>query len=70
MSLSENIRKMQDARGESNYRLAKELGVTQTSVANWRDGVTKPLPIYIKLMAEHFGVTVEELCDQHQEIKE
>ena len=61
MALSENICRLQDERGETNYRLAKELGVKQTSVKNWKTGKTKPLNVYVEKLAEHFGVSVETL---------
>lgn len=61
MSVASNICRLQAERGETNYRLAKEIGVKQTSVQNWRTGKTKPLKVYQEKIAEHFGVTVEEL---------
>lgn len=61
MSIATNICKLQAERGETNYRLAKELGVKQTSVQNWRTGKTKPLKVYREMIAAHYGVTVEEL---------
>lgn len=61
MAFAENLCRLQAEREESNYRLAKELRVSQASVANWRDGKTKPLPAYLEKLAAHFGVTVEEM---------
>lgn len=61
MSLATNLCRLQAQRGETNYRLAKELGVTQTSIQNWRTGETKPLAVYLERLAAHFGCTVEEL---------
>ena len=45
-----NLERLQKERGESNYRLAKELGVHQTSIANWKSGTT-PHPKHMKLLA-------------------
>lgn len=56
---------MQKERGESNYRLAKELGVHQTTIANWKSGTT-PHPKHMKLLAEHFGVTLDELVKEQE----
>lgn len=64
MTFAEKICALQDQRGESNYRLAKNLGVTQSSIANWRAGKSKPLSVYRQKLAEHFGVTVEELTKE------
>lgn len=57
---SENLSRLQAERGETNYRLAKEIGVHQSSIANWKSGIV-PHPKHIRLLAEHFGVTVDEL---------
>ena len=59
----ENLARLQAERGETNYRLAKLLGVHQTSIANWKEGKIKPHPKHVRLLAEHFGVTVEELVN-------
>lgn len=61
MAIAENICKLQEQTGESNYKVAKALGVSQTSVQNWRTGKTKPIGIYTEKLAEHFGVSVEAL---------
>lgn len=59
--LSENLARLQAERGETNYRLAKIIGVHQSSIANWKGGGIAPHPRHIKLLAEHFGVTVDYL---------
>ena len=64
MSIAANISRLQAERGESNYRLAKSIGVACTSVQNWRTGVTKPLNVYLEKIAEHYGVTVEDLLKE------
>lgn len=61
MSFSENLIRLQAERGETNYRLAKEIGVSQTSIKSWKDGIRKPFPRHMKAIADHYGVTVEEL---------
>lgn len=64
--LSENLSRLQKERGETNYRIAKELGVHQSSVANWKDGIM-PHPRHVRLLAEHFGVTVDELLSDRED---
>lgn len=61
MSFSENLVSLQEKHGETNYRLAKEIGVAQTSIKNWRDGTCRPHPRHARLIASHYGVSVEEL---------
>ena len=63
MSFAENLSVLQAKHRETNYRLAKEIGVHQSSIANWKSGVT-PHPRHIRIVAEHFGVTVDELLSE------
>ena len=60
MSFSANLARLQQEHGERNYKLAKELGVHIESVKNWKQGRI-PWPQHLKLVADHYGVTVEEL---------
>ena len=46
--------KMQE-HGESNYALAKRLGISQTTVANWLSGETKPFRPYALVLSQHYG---------------
>lgn len=60
MAFSENLAHLQAERGITNYRLAKDIGVHQTTIQNWKTG-TKPHPNHILLVADYFGVTVDDL---------
>lgn len=59
--LSENLARLQAERGETNYRLAKALGVHQSSIANWKSGEISPHPKHVRMLADYFGVTVDDL---------
>lgn len=61
MGFPENLARLQAERGESNYRLAKEIDVSQTSIKNWKEGARRPHPRHQKRIAAHYGVTVEYL---------
>ncbi len=61
MSLPENLARLQAEHGETNYRLAKSIDVTQTSIKNWKEGLRRPHPKNVKRIADHYGVTVERL---------
>lgn len=62
MSLAENITRYQRALGETNYRTAMSIGVTQQSIKNWKHGV-RPHPVNLRMLADHFGCTVDELLE-------
>ena len=61
MGFPENLARLQAERGETNYRLAKEIDVSQTSIKNWKESVCRPHPRQVKKLANHFGVTVDAL---------
>lgn len=60
MSFAENLARIQAERGVTNYRIAKEIDVNQTSIVNWKNG-TKPHPRNVKRLADYFNVSVDEL---------
>lgn len=64
--LSENLARLQVERGETNYRLAKIIGVHQSSIANRKTRGITPRPKHIKMLAEHFGVTTEDLLEDER----
>lgn len=61
LSFPENLARLQTERGETNYRLAKEIDVSQTSIKNWKESVCRPHPRQVKKLAKHYGVTVDAL---------
>jgi len=60
LNFSEILARLQAERQESNYRLAKLIGVHQSTIKNWKNG-TKPQPKHMELLSEHYDVPVEEL---------
>ena len=60
MNFSEILARLQAERQESNYRLAKLLGVHQSTIKNWKNG-TKPQLKHMELLSEHYGISLEEL---------
>ena len=64
MSFAENLTRVQAERGVTNYRIAKEIDVSQASIANWKNG-TIPHPRNVKRLADYFNVTVDELLAEN-----
>ena len=61
MPFAENLKYLMDAYKLTKYRLAKELGCSQTTISNYLDGITKPRQKAQKQIADKFGITVKEL---------
>ena len=72
MRFSELLTNLMDERGETAYRLAKELDISQSTVSNWTGGESIPQKLYVKQIAEHYGISREEViaaCDEQRREK-
>ena len=47
--------------GVTSYKVAKEAGVTQTVLSNWKTGRSTPTVKTLQKIADYFGVTVDYL---------
>ena len=56
--------------GVTPYKVAKEAGVTQTALSNWKSGRSTPSSKTLQKVADYFGVTVDYLMTGRNEIKE
>ena len=61
MRFCEQLDALMDEKCETNYALAKAIGASQSTVANWRNGKTIPAIRYVGKLAEHFGVPVSQM---------
>lgn len=61
MAFAENLRHLMELNNVSNYYLAKKLGASQSSVANWISGNNIPHKKTKTAIAEVFGISLEEI---------
>ena len=47
--------------GKTSYQVSKDTGIGQNTLSNWKTGRSKPKIENIKILADYFGVKVEEL---------
>lgn len=47
--------------GISAYKVAKEAGVTQTALSNWKSGRNTPSTTTLQKIADYFGVSIDYL---------
>lgn len=57
MRFAETLAELMRERGESRYRLAKELGISQTTIKNWLEGKNEPTNHMRKTLDQHYGLT-------------
>ena len=55
------IKKLREEKGITQAELATRLGITQSAVAQWEKGITKPAIDKLLKIAEYLGCTVDEL---------
>lgn len=51
------------------YKVHKATGVAQSSLSDWKNGVSKPKYEKMKLIADYFGVSVDYLLGNEQKEK-
>ena len=61
--MREKIQKLLDMHCMSWYKLAKELGLPESTVNSWKQGVRTPTLDNLVKVCNYFGITVDELID-------
>ena len=52
---------LRDAKGVTDYAVAKATGILQSTFSDWKSGRSKPKVEKLLKIADFFGVTIEEL---------
>ena len=65
MSFAQNLEYLLAQNSMTRYRFSKLTGYSQTTVANWISGKTKPYSKDREAIAAVFHITVEELMDNN-----
>lgn len=52
---------LRDAKGVTDYAVAKATGIGVSTFSDWKSGRSKPKVEKLVKIAEYFGVTMEEL---------
>lgn len=53
---------LRDQAGETDYSVAKAIGIYPSTLAEWKRGTYTPKLDKLKLIADHFGVTLDYLA--------
>lgn len=61
MYLAQNLRYLRERRGEAQKDIADLLGVPKTTMSSYENGYIEPNIEKLILLAEHFGITLDEL---------
>jgi transcriptional regulator with XRE-family HTH domain len=64
------LRKIREARGQTQWELAQRLGYTTAQfVSNWERGVAYPAPESLELLAEALGIDFVDLVKRIYKVK-
>lgn len=64
MNFAQNLKFLMDYHGLTKYRLAKDLSISQTTIANWLELKNVPHPNMLNAIANRFQISVEDLTDR------
>ena len=57
----ENLKKQMRLNNKSQADLSKDLNLPFTTISNWYRGIRYPRPDKMQLLADYFGIRMEEL---------
>ena len=57
----DNFVKIVQEKGLTAYRVAKDTGISTATLSNWKNGAYRPKVDKLVILAEYFGIQVEDL---------
>ena len=61
MEFSEKLKELRSAKGISQAKLAADIHISRSAVAKWENGLGLPSDESLKLLANYFGITIDDL---------
>jgi len=58
-----------DKKGITPYRLAKDIGICQMTLSQWKNGRSTPKVDKLQKIADYFGVTIDYLLNGKENSK-
>lgn len=58
----ERLKELREERKLSEFQLAKELGINQTTINRWERGLRTPNIEMVMIIAKYFKVSTDYLC--------
>lgn len=57
---------LRDQRGMSDYRVSKETGIAQSTMSDWKNGLSTPKADKLMLIAKALDVRMEDLFEDEE----
>ena len=61
MEFSEKLRQLRNEKGISQTKLATDIHISRSAVAKWENGLGLPNDDSLKMLADYFGISIDEL---------
>ena len=55
---------LRDEKGVTDYKVSEETGITKSTFSDWKSGRSKPKVDKLKIIADYFGVSIEDLLTE------
>ena len=62
VTIGEKIKELRQAKGMSQLELSELIGSNQTKISGWENNLCEPRVFNCILLADIFGVSLDELC--------
>ncbi len=56
----EKYKALRDKKGVTDYRVSIETGITKSTFTDWKNGRSTPKIEKLKILADYFGVKIED----------
>lgn len=56
----EVFEKLLKEKGITPYRVSMDTGISQATLSDWKNGKSKPKADKLKILADYFGVSIED----------
>lgn len=66
MAFAENVRRLRKKKGISQYKLAENVGVSQSAIAQYEIGIKVPTIVIGAKLAKELDVTCEDLLSDRK----
>ena len=57
---------LREKKGVSDYRVAEDTGIPKSTFSDWKSGRSKPKVGKLKILADYFGVAVDDLITEQE----
>lgn len=59
----EKYKALRDKKGVTDYRVSIETGITKSTFTDWKNGRSTPKIEKLKILADYFGVKIEDFLE-------